>query len=295
MKSVKLAVIGGGLVGSSVFRLALNFGIDAYLIDKPTPESASKAAAGVWRPEWFKKFEDLASIGLEALAELGIHPEEMEFEYNYKGKTRPWKLQFVNPRKILMDYDRVSSSLYSRELVTSLVFDESRKTWKIGCAGSSRNDIEAENVLVAAGHLLPQLLTLPKELGFQGRSGMALEFNTPWEGPPRATMWRPYCHAMAFQRDPGSSYFSDGQSVKNWSSTHEEGVFKRASDFGLLPTQGAFRGGETLFGVRPYTKVGAVLEHHSPGLSYITGTAKNGTVLGPALALEYLEGLLEEA
>ena len=92
--------------------------------------------------------------------------------------------------------------------------------------------------------------------------------------------------ALAFVRDPGMSYFSDGTAEAAYTSEHERATLARAAGLGLVRPSGR------LWGYRPYTPGGPVFRRLGDRLWIATGGRKLGTVFAASCARRLVEEAL---
>src|SRR5207248_1432469 len=90
--------------------------------------------------------------------------------------------------------------------------------------------------------------------------------------------------AMAFVRDAGTTYFSDGTAERNYTEEHEKETLERAAGLGLStsPLQ-------RYHGLRPYTPGGPVFKKLGKRTWLATGGRKMGTIFGAAFARRLVE------
>ena len=118
-------------------------------------------------------------------------------------------------------------------------------------------------------------------LGVYGKSGSAFVFAGEGNG-----CIRPIDHgrqAIAFAREPGTTYFSDGTAEREYSDEHERETLARAAALGL---QAPVR---RLHGHRPYAPGGPLFRKIGARTWVATGGRKLGTVIGAAFARRLVE------
>ena len=90
--------------------------------------------------------------------------------------------------------------------------------------------------------------------------------------------------AIAFVRDPGTTFFSDGTAERDYTPEHDRQTLGRAARMGLTGEPvGRF------WGRRPYTPGGPVFRRLGRRTWLATGGRKMGTVLGASYARRLLE------
>jgi hypothetical protein len=114
-------------------------------------------------------------------------------------------------------------------------------------------------------------------LGVYGKAGAAFVF--PGEHPGRIRPLAPSRQAIAFVRDPGNTYFSDGTAERDYQEEHDRQTLVNAAALGLT--------GSPLhryWGCRPYTPGGPVFQKVGNHTWLATGGRKMGTILGASFA-----------
>lgn len=254
-----LLIIGGGLFGSLAANYARHRGINALVFDPGLDRAASPAAAGLFKEAWAgKRFVSdyrNALVVLEALvdiASVSLHLPSGQFE----------NLLHVSPRLILegspirKKVDRVGDGWLEAD-------GQRYEGWVYVANG------------IWAQEFFPQFQIL-------GRAGTAFAFAGEQEG-----IMVPIEHgrqAIAFVRDPGFTYFSDGTAEVQYEDHHEQRTIQRAEELGLVrpPVQ-------RWHGYRPYTPGGPLFLRISPKTWLATGGRKLGTMLGASLAHRLIE------
>jgi glycine/D-amino acid oxidase-like deaminating enzyme len=254
-----LLIVGGGLFGSPAAAYARARGIEATVFDAALPGAASHAAAGLFKEEWAgNKLGEHFHSGVEVLESLyGISSVSLTHD---DGNTEPFL--FVPPTRIM-------DPLPVREMVTA-----------VGDGWIEAGGRRYEGwVYVAAGVWCPQF---DPSLNVYGKSGAAFVF--AGEMPGRI---RPITHgrqAVAFSRDAGTTYFSDGTAERVFNETHEQETLRRAAELGL--SQEPIR---RMWGQRPYSPGGPVFVRLGKRTWLATGGRKLGTILGASYARRLVE------
>jgi hypothetical protein len=254
-----LLVVGAGLFGSLAASWARSKGVETLVFDPGTSGAASPAAAGLFKEAWAgKKLRDHYHRALVLLERL----------YNVRsisltcpdGVKEPFL--FLPPTAILEPQP-------IRQRVTT-VGDGWLETAEHRYHG---------DVYIAAGVWCEQFLP---GLGVYGKAGAAFLFQGEREGRMHAL--GPSRQALAFVRDPGTTYFSDGTAERDYTSLHDQQTLERAGALGLTDAPRA-----RLWGVRPYVPGGPVFRKLSARTWLATGGRKLGTILGASFARRLVE------
>jgi glycine/D-amino acid oxidase-like deaminating enzyme len=254
-----LFVVGGGLFGSPAAAYARRKGIDALVFDAGLDGAASPAAAGLFKEDWAgRKLKDHYQYALPLLEDLyGIRQVSLRRDDGSKEM-----LQFVPPAAIL-------EPAPVRTQVTAV-----GDGWLE--AGGQRFE---GWIYVAAGVWCEQFLP---GLGMYGKSGCAFLFQGEREG--RLHALAPAGQAIAFVRDPGTTYFSDGTAEREYTLEHDSRTLDRAAALGL-----ADRPIRRCWGCRPYTPGGPLFRKVGRRTWLATGGRKMGTILGASCARRLVE------
>jgi hypothetical protein len=254
----RLLVVGGGLFGSQAAAYARTHGIEALVFDPGLEGAASPAAAGLFKEAWAgKKLAEHFRRALPVLDQLyGLSHTTLTYADGSKES-----FLFVPPRLILEPEP-------IRQAVTAL-----GDGWLE--AGGQRHE---GWVYIAAGIWSAQFCP---DLSVHGRAGAAFVF-----AGERAGQIRPIARgrqALAFVRDPGSTYFSDGTAERAYQPEHEQRTLARAADLGLSGPLCR------LWGLRPYAPGGPIFAKLGARTWLATGGRKLGTLLGAAFARKLVE------
>jgi glycine/D-amino acid oxidase-like deaminating enzyme len=254
-----LLVVGAGLFGSQVAAYARSKGIETLVFDPALPGAASPASAGLFQENWAgKKLRDHYHRALPLLDRLyGIRSVSLTHDDGRKES-----LLFVPPTAIL-------ESAPVRQPV-DVVGD--------GWLESAGRRYEGW-VYVAAGVWCEQFLP---GLGVYGKTGVSFVFPGEREGRIRSLV--PSGQALAFVRDPGTTYFSDGTAERDYTEAHERQTLARAAALGLTGPPVCRHQG-----CRPYTPGGPVFRKLGNRTWLATGGRKMGTILGASLARRLIE------
>jgi glycine/D-amino acid oxidase-like deaminating enzyme len=254
-----LLVVGGGLFGSQAAAYARSKGIEALVFDPVLPGAASHAAAGLFKEAWAgRRLREHYHHALPLLERLyGVRHVSLAHE---DGSQEA--LLFVPPRVIL-------EPAPVRQPVTAV-----GDGWLE--AGGRRHE---GWVYVAAGVWCEQFLP---GLGVYSRAGASFVFPGEREGRVRAVDRGR--QALAFVRDPGTTYFSDGTAERDYTPEHDRQTLGRAAQMGLAGEPAA-----RFCGRRPYTPGGPVFRQLGRRTWLATGGRKMGTVLGASFARRLVE------
>jgi hypothetical protein len=248
-----LLIVGGGLFGSQAAAYARSRGMEALVFDAGLEGAASPAAAGLFKEAWAgRKWREHYRQALPLLERLfGI--QQVSLRHN--DGTRETFL-FVPPRVILEAHP-------VRARVTA-VGD--------GWLEAEHRRYEGQ-VYIAAGVWSAAFLP---GLNVVGKAGASFAF--AGERPAAIRELGPGRQALAFVRDPGFTYFSDGTAERAYTPEHDRHSLERAAALGLCsPVQ-------RYWGLRPYTPGGPVLQKLGARTWLATGGRKMGTILGAFFA-----------
>jgi hypothetical protein len=253
-----LLVVGGGLFGSLAAACARAHGVEAVVFDAGLPGAASPAAAGLFAERWAGR--KLAEHHIRALPLLerlyGIRT--VNFRHD-DGLPEP--LLFVPPSAIL---------------------DPEPVRCRVEMVGDGWLEAEGRRfdgwVYVAAGAWSDVLVPGP---GVYAKEGRAFLF--PGEHSPRIHPIGAGRQALAFPRDPGTTYFSDGTAEREYAADHERLTLTRAAEIGLT------RPIRSLAGRRPYAPGGPVFLRAGRRTWVGSGGRKMGTILGASFARRLVE------
>ena len=249
-----LLVVGAGLFGSQAAAYARARGIEALVFDPGITGAASPAAAGLFKEEWAnKKVRPLFPQAVKLLDQLyGVRTVTLN---HADGRTVPF---LCVPPSAILEPNPI------RQAVTS-----AGDGWLE--AGGRRYE---GWVYIAAGiwsaRFMPGLQVL-------GKAGTSLIL--PGERPGRIVEIAYGRQALAFIRDPGTTFFSDGTAESEYSDIHERQTLAQATALGLSE-QPLHR----LHGYRPYTPGGPLFHKLASKTWLATGGRKMGTIMGAVFA-----------
>jgi hypothetical protein len=255
-----LLVVGGGLFGSQAAAYARSKGIEARVFDPGRDGAASPAAAGLFKEAWAgKKLRAHYERALPLLERLYSLRSVRVIREDGSAEA----LQFVPPSAVL-------EATPLRQCVTHV-----GDGWLE--AGGRRYE---GWVYIAAGVWSEEFLP---GLGVYGKAGAAFVF------PGAVTVARMNAlsrgrQALAFERDPGTTYFSDGSAEREYTEEHEWKTLAEAAALDLTD-----RPLRRLWGVRPYVPGGPVFRKLGSRTWLATGGRKMGTILGASFARRLVE------
>ena len=261
----RLLIVGGGLFGSAAATLARKAGMETLVFDPGLSGSASHAAAGLFKEQWVgKKLKEEFAIALPILEQV----YNLQTIHLQNDDHQPESFLFVPPSRIL-ELNPI------REEVTT-----------IGDGWLEAAGVRYEGcVYIAAGVWCNRFVP---GLGVYGKAGTAFTFIGEREG--RVSQIAYGKQALAFVRDPGLTYFSDGTAEQDFTKEHEQQTLWRAREMGLSQPPA-----ERYWGQRPYVPGGPVFRRLSEKVWLGTGGRKMGTVLGVAFAKRLVDELCRES
>ncbi len=224
------------------------------VFDVALPGAASHAAAGLFKEAWAgKKLVEHFQRGLPVLDQLyGLRHLNLTHD---DGGTEDFL--FVPPSAILEPNP-------VREHVTAA-----------GDGWLEAGGVRHEGwVYIAAGVWCAQFHA---GLHIAGKAGASLVFGGVHPGRIRSISRGR--QAMAFERDGGTTYFSDGTAEVEYTDEHDRQTLERAASMGLTaaPLQ-------RFWGRRPYTPGGPVFLQIGTRTWLATGGRKMGTIVGASFA-----------
>jgi glycine/D-amino acid oxidase-like deaminating enzyme len=255
----RLLVVGGGLFGSLAAAYARSKGIEARVFDPGLPGAASHAAAGLFKEEWAgKKLQYHYQPAVDVLDALyAIRTVTLTHD-----DGRDERFSFVPPR-VILETEPV------RQEVTAI-----GDGWL-----EARGQRHQGWVYVAAGIWCGRFFPT---LGVYGKTGVSFVFDK--ECPGRIRPIGPGQQAIAFVRDPGTSYFGDGTALPSYTDDDELRTLRRAADMGLNGTPIS-----RLWGIRPYVPGGPVFRKLGDRTWLAAGGRKMGTLLAASFARRLID------
>ncbi len=254
-----LLIVGGGLFGSQAAAYARHKGIEATVFDPGMIGSASHAAAGLFKEAWAGK-------------KLGAH---------YHAAL-PVLAQLYGTRSVSLAHD--DGGLESFLCVPPSVILEANPVRQavtaVGDGWLEAGGVRHEGwVYVAAGVWCDAFLP---GLEIVGKAGSSFLFHGERAGRIRAIEHGR--QSIAFARDSGSTFFSDGTAEVVHDLEHDRLTLERAAELGLTdaPMQ-------RLWGRRPYTRGGPIFQRIGKRTWLATGGRKMGTILGASFARRLVE------
>lgn len=261
-----VAVVGAGLFGSIIAAALRGQDRNVGIIDDAQPLAGSGPAACLMKPSWF------SSMGKERFAPSLLLLDELYgvSDIRFKVSVGHATVHWCDPAKVLAGADITARVSKIRSIADGFLLS------------TPNHDIEAKQVVVAAGIWTPELV--PVEGGFGGQAGMAFLWPEEATAAPYVDVWAPYKQLVVFNRGDGL-WAGDGTAIKsdNWTDARAEAVEARCVKAAGNPKSEMKR----LFGIRPYTKTApCYLKEAKPGLWVATGGAKNGTIAAGWCAYE---------
>ncbi len=253
-----LLIVGGGLFGSQAAAYARHKGLESVVFDAALEGAASPASAGLFKEEWAgKKLREHFHCAIPVLERLyGV--EQVSLRRDDGGLEQ---LSFVPPAVIL-------EAAPIRQAVTA-----------IGDGWLEAAGVRHEGwVYIAAGVWCNQFLP---SLSVYAKAGSAFLFEG--ENAGRIREFARSRQAVAFVRDPATTYFSDGTAEPEYTPEHDRQTLRRAADFSLANPI------KRLWGLRPYTPGGPIFLKIAGRTWLATGARKMGTILGASYARRLVE------
>ena len=254
-----LLVVGGGLFGSLAAAYARSKGIEARVFDCGRDGAASHAAAGLFREAWAgRKLYEHYHVAVSVLDRLyGIRAVKLTRD---DGAIETFG--FVPPTTIL---------------------EPEPVRLRVTAVGDGWLDAGGQRytgwVYVAAGIWSAEFCS---GLQIRGKAGAAFVF--AGERECRIRQLSRGRQAVAFVRDPGTTYFSDGTAEPEYTMAHEQVSMANAAMLGL--SAAPIR---RLWGIRPYTPREAAFLKFGSKTWLATGGRKMGTILGASFAQRLVE------
>lgn len=280
----RIAIVGAGLFGSIAAILATKEGHDVTLIDdaklKNRPTGSAPAACLI-KPGWIAGLGDAGQIGMRVLEDtFGL--TQIIFKMG-PGKTY---ISWLDPNRVLKVAQTPRKT--RRIILGSVEAIEPNGVIHFSDLNLSL-PFPFDAVLIAAGVWSGDLtLNMPE---IRALAGIAFIFAGERKAPIIAP-WAPYKQVVAFTREPGTTWISDGSAIleKNWTPERSRKCFERCVHYAPAPPLESLK---ELFGLRPY-----VVDNPKGYFKKIgektwvsTGGAKNGTVLAAYQALKFMEAI----
>jgi glycine/D-amino acid oxidase-like deaminating enzyme len=249
-----LLIVGGGLFGSLAAAHARSKGIEAVVFDPGLSGAASPAAAGLMQEKWVgKRLRRHLRPALTLLEQL-YEVRSVQLAHD-DGSVESF---LCVPPAMILEKEPV------RQAVTA-----------VGDGWLETDGMRHEGwVYVAAGIWSRQFWPA---LHVYGKAGSSFQF--AGERPGRI---RPLGHgrqAIAFVREPGLTFFSDGTAERDYSPQLDKLSLERAAALGLTDTPV-----QRLHGQRPYVPGGPFFQKLGSRTWLATGGRKLGTILGASFA-----------
>jgi glycine/D-amino acid oxidase-like deaminating enzyme len=254
-----LLVVGGGLFGSVAAAYARSKGIEAIVFDTTLEGAASPAAAGLFCERWVRKNQR---------------------EHYHHAFPVLQRLYDVRPLTLGNEGGQEESFLF---VPPAAILEPHPVPLRVTAVGDGWLEAAGRRytgwVYVAAGVWCEQFFP---GLGVYGKAGAA--FLYPGERPGRIRPLAPGRQALAFVRDPGTTYFSDGTAEREYTPEHDRQTLWRAAEIGLTGEPVGRR-----WGLRPYTPGGPVFRQLGERTWLATGGRKLGTLLAASFARRLVE------
>lgn len=254
----KLFIVGGGLFGSLAARYARSKGIEAVVFDSACPGAASPVAAGLFQEKWAAR--------------------KLRFHYHH---ALPLLQRLADIRNVSLKHDdgRMESLLFipPAELIEPHPIRQQVTLIGDGWMEAAGQRYEG-GVYIAAGIWSGQFLP---QLEVHGKAGAAFVFSG--ERAARIRQAEAGRQCLAFVRDSGTTYFSDGTAERDYTAEHDRRSLARAAEMGLTDPS------ERLWGIRPYTPRGPFFQQIAPRTWLATGGRKMGTILAASFARRLVE------
>ena len=260
-----LLVVGGGLFGSAAAAWARRRGIEAIVFDAALDGAASPAAAGLFHQTWAgKRLAEHYQRGLPVLEQL------------YDVRTVTLRHEDGRPESLLC-------------IPPAAMLETAPVQQRVTAVGDGWLEAEGRRhhgwVYVAAGVWCE---AFHPGLGVYGKTGASLHFAGERGGLIRRL--GPGRQAIAFVRDPGLTYFSDGTAERDYTADYDRQTIERAAALGLTAAPVRQTRGQ-----RPYVPGGPVFVQLSARTWLATGGRKMGTILGASLARRLVDEELSGA
>jgi hypothetical protein len=253
-----LFIVGGGLFGSLAAAYARSKGIEAVVFDCGREGAASPAAAGLFQEKW-------------AARKLRLH-----YHYALPLLDRLFNIQHISLKR---DDGSTESLLF---LPPADMLESQPIRQEVTSVGDGWLEAAGQRyegwVYLAAGIWSGPFLS---GLEVFGKAGAAFLFAGEREGRIRQAAATRQC--IAFVRDPGTTYFSDGTAERLYTAEHDHLSLGRAAEMGL--TKPIAR----VWGQRPYVPRGPFFQRIASRTWLGTGGRKMGTVLGASFARRLVE------
>lgn len=270
MSAETLNIVGAGLAGSFVERLARKNNIRTRVFDEENSYAASPYSENIFSFGWSDRLGAQIVDAAKKILQDTVKVDEVNFRN--KNLIKAYRVQ---PQNILVDY--------IKDKVTQ-VTDDGIMT--------KNNGFQEGATIVCAGAFCNELVRVQ---GLNSLSGHGLLFSGVWEKEPMMLMPIPHKHFKVFQFDKKRIWFGDSVAIKhaNYMLRQEEYVnksIKRAKQYFNLSDPK-----EIVFGMRPYVgrtatspKMGH-LQKLSARVWVLTGGWKMGLMIYPYLAEKFIQ------
>jgi hypothetical protein len=253
-----LFIVGGGLFGSLAAACARNKGIETVVFDCGRQGAASPAAAGLFQEKWaarkLRPHYLYALLLLDRLFNIR-HISLMRDDCSAESLLFIPPADILEPQPIRQEVNSVGDGWLEAA-------GQRYEGWVYLAAG------------IWSGQFLPGLEV-------HGKAGAAFIFAGERRERIRQAAANRQC--IAFVRDPGTTYFSDGTAEPLYSAEHDHLSLGRAAEMEL--TEPIAR----LWGQRPYVPRGPFFQQIASRTWLATGGRKMGTILGASFARRLVE------
>lgn len=293
-------VIGGGFWGTACAAKLSSQGREVLLLDDLRPNGASRAAAGIVKPEWYKKdivskilpawwSDTLTGIGFDWLRASGL-VEVDEIFINQVGKSNR------DPRSrggcYLIPSSETIFNLHPRQRLKASTLRKVANGWRVSLEGAE--PLTARNVVIAAGAFTDELLARSglKPVGVAALKGRGIVARVGREfTAPHTIMTRPYTHFTL--RPWGSATNSCEVRIGDTIEKTEERVKQNSEILFSLAGRYTFQPSiiNVLQGLRPVRNK-IIADELEDGLIVATGGHRVGLCLAGGVA-HHVAGLLK--
>lgn len=273
MSTDTLNIVGAGLAGSFVERIARKHKLKTRVFDEHNSYAASPYSENIFSFGWADRLgHEMADVSKRILKET-VEVDEVNFR-----NVNLIKSYRVKPQNVLVEH--------IKDTVTEVTDDG---------VMTKNNGFQEGATIVCAGAFCNELVPV---MGLNSLSGHGLLFDGVWEKEPMMLMPIPHKHFKVFQFDNNSIWFGDSVAIKheNYMKKQEAYINKslgRAQEyFGLTNPK------DIVFGMRPYVGKNANnpqmghLDRLSTRVWVMTGGWKMGLMIYPYLAEKFMQEYL---
>tara|TARA_R100000773_G_scaffold22815_1_gene20115 strand:+ start:19034 stop:19855 length:822 start_codon:yes stop_codon:yes gene_type:complete len=269
MPAETLNIVGAGLAGSFVERIAAKNKIKTRIFDERNSYAASPYSENIFSFGWADRLgHEIAEVSKRVLKDT-VQVDEVYFRN--KNLIKSYRVQ---PKNILVDHIKDS---------VTAVSDEGVQT--------QNNGFQQGATIVCAGAFCNELVPVPS---LNSLSGHGLLFNGTWKKEPMMLMPIPHKHFKVFQFDEDRIWFGDSVAIKHQNYVKNQETYINKSLNRAREYFGLINPAEIVFGMRPYVGVNA----HNPKMGHLerisrrvwvmTGGWKMGLMIYPYLAEKFI-------